>query len=309
MRPRRRRRVARRSVATEPRSGRKRPRNKNVSDLVASSNLSVTAHYEYAPFGKIIVDAGSNEVACAIGQSSCNPFGFSSEYNDEALDLVYYNYRHYKPIIGQWVNQDLLENSFYSSVEEHVGNVEEHVGKLLYAFVLNNPICFLDYIGLVKIEHKYHNALTPGASNCLGGAMTGCGNQYRSPNTQSLSKTSFIGAMLLEGWKCNEVTSLDECKDLDCHDRILIALYKNDDERNNDKNPWTDPKFEWGYKRSENEKCLTDIHAIRYDREKGRYKQIPQASAFPQEFDYDVKLALFKIKNIPLLCCHKRIKE
>ena len=25
--------------------------NKNVSDLVASSNLSVAAHYEYAPFG------------------------------------------------------------------------------------------------------------------------------------------------------------------------------------------------------------------------------------------------------------------
>ena len=67
MRPRRRRRVARRSVATEPRSGRKRPRNKNVSDLVASSNLSVAAHYEYAPFGVVIVGTG----AASFGGCGC----------------------------------------------------------------------------------------------------------------------------------------------------------------------------------------------------------------------------------------------
>ena len=35
--------------------------NKNVSDLGASSNLSVAAHYEYAPFGKTIVDTSGNE--------------------------------------------------------------------------------------------------------------------------------------------------------------------------------------------------------------------------------------------------------
>ena len=62
MRPRRRRRVARRSVATEPRSGRKRPRNKNVSDVVAFDGL-LAAHYEYAPFGKTIVDTSGNEDA------------------------------------------------------------------------------------------------------------------------------------------------------------------------------------------------------------------------------------------------------
>jgi len=58
MRPRRRRRVARRSVATEPRSGRKRPRNKNVSDVVAFDGL-LAAHYEYAPFGVVIVGTGT----------------------------------------------------------------------------------------------------------------------------------------------------------------------------------------------------------------------------------------------------------
>ena len=46
----------------EPRSGRKRPRNKNVSDVVAFDGL-LAAHYEYAPFGKTIVDTSGNEDA------------------------------------------------------------------------------------------------------------------------------------------------------------------------------------------------------------------------------------------------------
>jgi len=97
MRPRRRRRVARRSVATEPRSGRKRPRNKNVSDLVTSSNLSVAAHYEYAPFGTMTFKFASEDLH--------NPLRFSSEYSDGTLSLLYYNYRHLVLLIGRWSNQ------------------------------------------------------------------------------------------------------------------------------------------------------------------------------------------------------------
>ena len=116
MRPRRRRRVARRSVATEPRSGRKRPRNKNVSDVVAFDGL-LAAHYEYAPFGDV-VESDSNESTCAQGQSSCNPFGFSSEYSDSTLDLVYYNYRHYEPMCGRWMSRDII--GVYGGVNESI---------------------------------------------------------------------------------------------------------------------------------------------------------------------------------------------
>ena len=41
--------------------------NKNVSDLVTSSNLSVAAHYEYAPFGVVIVGTG----AASFGGCGC----------------------------------------------------------------------------------------------------------------------------------------------------------------------------------------------------------------------------------------------
>ncbi len=98
MRPRRRRRVARRSVATEPRSGRKRPRNKNVSDLVASSNLSVAAHYEYAPFGVIIKQYGNNAAA--------NRLRFSCEFAEDSTLTIYYNYRHCVAEVGRWIHRE-----------------------------------------------------------------------------------------------------------------------------------------------------------------------------------------------------------
>ena len=34
---------------------------------------------------------------------------FSSEYHDDTLGLVYYNYRHYNPIDGRWINRDPIE--------------------------------------------------------------------------------------------------------------------------------------------------------------------------------------------------------
>jgi hypothetical protein len=39
----------------------------------------------------------------------CNPWRFSSEFTDDSLQLVYYNYRHLNFIFGVWLNRDLLE--------------------------------------------------------------------------------------------------------------------------------------------------------------------------------------------------------
>jgi len=71
--------------------------NKNVSDLTDSTQ-SLTAHCSYAPFGALLSSSGSS--------SPANPFRFSSEFADDALGLVYYNYRHYNPEIGRWMQRD-----------------------------------------------------------------------------------------------------------------------------------------------------------------------------------------------------------
>ena len=82
--------------------------NKNVSDVVyrLTSN-GVAAHYDYAPFGAVTRSV-SNAVPTA-DITTLNPFRFSSEYHDDTLGLVYYNYRHYNPTDGRWTSRDPIE--------------------------------------------------------------------------------------------------------------------------------------------------------------------------------------------------------
>ena len=76
--------------------------NKNVSEVVATSGtneaVEVVAHYDYAAFGAVVAQKGD----CA----EANPWRFSSEYEDTDLGLVYYNYRHYEPVMGRWLQRD-----------------------------------------------------------------------------------------------------------------------------------------------------------------------------------------------------------
>ena len=75
--------------------------NKNVSEIIASDG-SLAAHYEYAPFGALTVSRGTS--------SAANPWRFSSEYVEDDTTTIYYNYRHYEPMVGRWMSLDLVES-------------------------------------------------------------------------------------------------------------------------------------------------------------------------------------------------------
>ncbi len=79
-----------------------------------------TEKYDYSPFGESL---GANHAH----------FGFSSEYNELLLGLVYYNYRYYDSMNGRWISRDPLE---------------ELAGLSLYAMVGNNPVGLYDMYGL-----------------------------------------------------------------------------------------------------------------------------------------------------------------
>ena len=72
--------------------------NKNVSELVSVNNGTITAHYEYSSFGEVILSSGDLALT--------NPFRFSSEYADDAISLVYYNFRHLDSVTGRWLQSD-----------------------------------------------------------------------------------------------------------------------------------------------------------------------------------------------------------
>ena len=72
---------------------------KNVSEVIAVDG-SILAHYGYAPFGNVCVQEG--------GLAGANPFRFSCEFADGTLGLVYYNHRHYEPVMGRWLQRDKI---------------------------------------------------------------------------------------------------------------------------------------------------------------------------------------------------------
>ena len=108
--------------------------NKNVSDLVSyQSARGVPAHYEYAPFG-VVTAATTNIAFTAFKVADTNPYRFSSEYADDTLGLVYYNYRHYNPLDGRWTSRD-----DYAVLNNRIN---------IYAMVMNRTVYFCDYLGM-----------------------------------------------------------------------------------------------------------------------------------------------------------------
>lgn len=65
-------------------------------------------------------------------RAAANPFRFSSEFSDETLGLVCYNYRHYEPISGRWCSRDLFG-------EDRARN--------LMGYCSNAPLRCFDYLG------------------------------------------------------------------------------------------------------------------------------------------------------------------
>jgi RHS repeat-associated protein len=91
--------------------------------LVSAADGSVAARYEYGPFGEVIRATGP--------MAKVNPFRFSTKYQDDETDLLYYGYRYMKD--GRWPNRD------------PIGEVG---GRNIYAFVGNDALNKVDVQGL-----------------------------------------------------------------------------------------------------------------------------------------------------------------
>ncbi len=103
--------------------------NGNVATLVKASDGTVSAQYEYGPFGEVIRATGP--------MAKVNPCRFSTKYLDDETDLLYYGLRYYNPGAGRWLSRDAIEEE---------GSVN------LYGFVLNAPLNFVDDNGLIEIQ-------------------------------------------------------------------------------------------------------------------------------------------------------------
>src|SRR5512147_2121259 len=76
------------------------------------------------PFGEVLRATGP--------MAKANAFRFSTKYQDDETDLLYYGYRYYTPSIGRWLSRD---------------SIGERGAFNLYGFVQNNPLGYYDYLG------------------------------------------------------------------------------------------------------------------------------------------------------------------
>jgi RHS repeat-associated protein len=151
--------------------------NGNVASLSKALDGTVSANYEYDPFGQTIRASGA--------MSKTNPERFSTKYADDEADLVYYGYRYYEPNTGRWLSRDPKQ---------------ERAAANLNAFVENNAISRIDYLG--------HRSIGPPTCLCLcrcrsvsfsfnpGGAAFSFG-WYPSPQVQGNMR---FGSQLTVVW-------------------------------------------------------------------------------------------------------------
>ncbi|MEW6296040.1 MAG: RHS repeat-associated core domain-containing protein [Candidatus Diapherotrites archaeon] len=112
----------------------------NVTALL-DANANIAATYAYGPFGEPRVPSNYLQ----------QPMQFSTKPYDEKTGLSYYGYRYYVPALGRWLTRDPLGEE---------GEIN------LYGFVGNDPVNFVDPLGL------YY--LGPGdLRNCIGACKRG----------------------------------------------------------------------------------------------------------------------------------------
>ncbi|QNB43402.1 RHS repeat-associated core domain-containing protein [Akkermansia muciniphila] len=103
---------------------------KNVTSLFGEAR-GRRALYEYRPYGGLVTSEGN--------MAQENKFRFSSEYMDDELGLIYYNYRHLNPRDGRWISRD---------------PIMEQGGWNLYSYIYNSPTISNDIIGLYTVSYE-----------------------------------------------------------------------------------------------------------------------------------------------------------
>jgi RHS repeat-associated protein len=103
--------------------------NGNILALINATDSTLAAQYDYGPFGEPLRATGA--------MAKVNPFRWSTRYTDDETGLVMYPLRPYQPTTGRWLSRD---------------HAEEQGGENLYGFVDNDPVGYIDALGLWKAK-------------------------------------------------------------------------------------------------------------------------------------------------------------
>ncbi len=101
--------------------------NNHRGDVVlARQNTNTVAAFDYTPFGELRKRTGSYQPRLR----------FNGKEYDASTGMYYFPYRYYAPVWSRWLTRD---------------PIVEDGGNNLYGFVLNNPVSFVDLLGLKEV--------------------------------------------------------------------------------------------------------------------------------------------------------------
>ena len=101
--------------------------NGNIVAYHNAADGTLSAEYDYGPFGERLQATGPLHDQF--------PHRFSTKYQDPETRLLYYGHRYYNPETGRWLSRD---------------PIGEDGGLNLYGFVGNDPVNFVDLLGLLR---------------------------------------------------------------------------------------------------------------------------------------------------------------
>lgn len=171
--------------------------NGNISALVDAVNGHISATYENGPFGEALRGSGT--------MAKANPLRFSTKYEDDETDLLYYGHRYNNANTGRWLSRDP------SSEDDPCPNV--------YAFVANDAIDNSDVLGLVTVQ--FVEAWTAGLKMTMEGQnIPCCCNSNRAVG-------AFLQSVSVVGKRATVAAHLRTSKKGDCELNIIEYWWWN----------------------------------------------------------------------------------
>ncbi len=212
---------------------------------LSDSSGDVVEKYEYDVYGKPIIRDLNDSVLSV--SSVANPYYFTGRRLDYETGLYYYRYRYYSAETGRFLQTDPLD--YYS-------------GFNLYAYCLNNPVYWVDPLGLsytwpwswwdlilFPVHIPYELGAIPtekmlGITAPVGGSVGGTVVQSVAPTPPLVGEAAgAVGVILEAGNMVNAVSMNNErmnkiAKDMgldDWHDLPVAPGHKQEDANQNKK--------------------------------------------------------------------------
>jgi RHS repeat-associated protein len=188
--------------------------NGNVIGLVKASDGTLSARYEYGPFGEALRATG-DVIAAA------NPWRFSTKRTDPTTALVHYEYRVYQPTTGRWLSRD---------------PIGEGGGINLVGFVDNRPQGYVDTLGLrifivaPPVGGLDHTGFADKVLNGFQSVIGDCAKLHMRPIIRNVETGFLLWKSItpeLMGWELYYTNEKAKCACRPCWQWLKAALGEN----------------------------------------------------------------------------------